>query len=208
MVGIAVTRLARLGPQESAVLGTAGAFSAISALFGGPVIAGVLMMEGAIGFGASTMQILLPGFVAAAVGYLVFIGLGEWGGLHAQALTVPGLPPYTGEHLGDLSLAIAIGVISALLIVAVRRFAKPLAAVHVGSDFATKGDRSDRLCLPADGALQRGPHADVVRTLIDGHHPRLAHIDTPEARKKRRQRTETGTLRCFGRGERRQEGAR
>jgi hypothetical protein len=47
-----------------------------------------------------------------------------------------------------------------------------------------------------------GPQADVVRTLIDGHHSRLAHTDTPEARKKRRHRTETGTLRCFGRGER------
>ena len=127
VVGIAVTRLARLGPRESAVLGTAGAFSAISALFGGPVVGGVLMMEGAIGFGASTIPILLPGFVAAAVGYLVFIGLGDWGGLHAQALTVPGLPPYTGDHVGDLSVAIAVGVISALLVVAVRRLANPLA---------------------------------------------------------------------------------
>lgn len=126
VVGIAVTRLARLGPHESAVLGTAGAFSAISALFGGPVVGGVLMMEGAIGFGASTIPILLPGFVAAAVGYLVFIGFGDWGGLHTQALTVPGLPPYTGDHLGDLSVALAVGVISALLVVAVRQFAHPL----------------------------------------------------------------------------------
>jgi hypothetical protein len=49
-----------------------------------------------------------------------------------------------------------------------------------------------------------GQQADVVRTLLDGRHSRLAHTDTAEARKKRRQRTETGTLRCFGRGERRQ----
>jgi len=127
MVGIAVTRLAGLGAQESAVLGNAGSFSAISALFGGPVIGGVLMMEGAIGFGASTIAILLPGFVAAGVGYLVFIGLGDWGGLHAQAITVPGLPPYTGEHFGDLAVALAVGVLSALLVVGVHRFAYPLA---------------------------------------------------------------------------------
>ncbi len=127
IVGIAATRVVKLGPQESAVLGSAGAFSAISALFGGPVVGGVLMMEGAIGFGASTIPILLPGFVAAAVGYLVFIGLGDWGGLHAQALTVPGLPPYTADHLGDLSVALAVGAASALTVVAVRRFAHLLA---------------------------------------------------------------------------------
>ena len=127
IVGITVTRFARLGPHESAVLGSAGAFSAISALFGGPVVGGVLMMEGAIGFGASTIRILLPGFVAAAVGYLIFIGLGDWGGLHAQALTVPGLPPYTAEHLGDLGVALAVGVTSALTVVVVRRCAHLLA---------------------------------------------------------------------------------
>jgi H+/Cl- antiporter ClcA len=126
VVGIAVTRIAGLGAQESAVLGNAGSFSAISALFGGPVIGGVLMMEGAIGFGKSTIAILLPGFVAAGVGYLVFIGLGDWGGLHAQAITVPGLPPYTGEHFGDLAVALAVGVLSALLVVGVHRFAFPL----------------------------------------------------------------------------------
>ena len=60
------------------------------------------------------------------------------------------------------------------------------------------------LSLQPERAELVGQRADVVRTLLDGHHSRLAHTDTPEARKKRRQRTETGTLRCFGRGERRQ----
>ena len=58
------------------------------------------------------------------------------------------------------------------------------------------------LSLQPEQAELVGQQADVVRTLLDGHHSRLAHTDTPEARKKRRQRTETGTLRCFGRGER------
>jgi hypothetical protein len=35
-------------------------------------------------------------------------------------------------------------------------------------------------------------------------HSNLAHTDTPEAGEKRRQRTETGTVRCFGRAKRRQ----
>lgn len=55
------------------------------------------------------------------------------------------------------------------------------------------------LSLQPERAELVGQRADVVRTLRDGHHSRLAHTDTPEARKKRRQRTDTGTLRCFGR---------
>lgn len=58
------------------------------------------------------------------------------------------------------------------------------------------------LSLQPERAELVGQRADVVRTLLDGRHSRLAHADTAEARKKRRQRTENGTLRCFGRGER------
>lgn len=123
LVGILITRLARLGAQESAILGNAGSFAAISALFGGPIIGGVLMMEGAIGFGAATIRILLPGFVAAAVGYLVFVGFGDWGGLHAQAISFNGLPEYTGVHPGDMILGILVGALTALLVVLVRRYA-------------------------------------------------------------------------------------
>ena len=50
-VGVAVCRVARLGPRDEAVLGTAGSFSAISALFGGPLVAGMLMLEGGLALG-------------------------------------------------------------------------------------------------------------------------------------------------------------
>ena len=123
IVGILITRLARLGAQESSVLGTAGSFAAISALFGGPIVGGVLMMEGAIGFGASAIPILLPGFVAAGVGYIVFVGFGDWGGLDTQSIAFPGLPEYSGVHLGDTGLALLVGVLTALVVVVVRRFA-------------------------------------------------------------------------------------
>ena len=33
--------------------------------------------------GALAIPVLLPGFVAAAVGYLLFVGFGDWGGLSA-----------------------------------------------------------------------------------------------------------------------------
>ena len=123
VVGILITRIARLGAKESAVLGNAGSFAAISALFGGPIVGGVLMMEGAIGFGASTISILLPGFVAAAVGYFIFVGFRNFGGLETQAIAFPDLPEYSGAHPSGLALAIAVGVLAALVLVVVRRLA-------------------------------------------------------------------------------------
>jgi hypothetical protein len=63
------------------------------------------------------------------------------------------------------------------------------------------------LSLQPERAELVGQQADVVRTLLDGHQSCLAHTDTAEARKKRRHRRETGTLRCFGRGERSRDDA-
>jgi chloride channel protein, CIC family len=119
-VAIAVTAFARLGERERTVLGLAGSFSAISALFGGPLVGGVLMVESALGLGAGLIPALLPGFVAAAVGYLIFVGFGDWGGLNAPGLVVPDLPLYEGTHLLDLLVAVGVGVATAIVIAAVR----------------------------------------------------------------------------------------
>ena len=124
VVGLMVTPILRLGKQESSLLAGAGAFSAISALFGGPIVGGVMMVEsGAAGLGASLAPALLPGFVAAATGYVVFIGFGNWGGLGTPGLAEPGLPPYQGTHIYDLILAVIVGVLTAVVITAVRRLA-------------------------------------------------------------------------------------
>lgn len=119
-VGMAVQAFVRLDARENAVLSTAGSFSAISALFGGPIVAGVLMMEGAIGLGAAALPVLLPGFVAAAVGYVIIVGFGDWGGLNVPGLAVPNLPPYEGTHVRDLLLAVVVGVVTAIVVAAVR----------------------------------------------------------------------------------------
>ena len=128
LVALAVTSFARLGERERAVLGTAGSFSAISALFGGPIVGGVMLVEGGVGLGAALIATLLPGFVAAAVGYLIFVGFGDWGGLNAPGLTLPDLPAYDGTHLLDLIAAVAVGVVAALAIAAVKWSATRLAA--------------------------------------------------------------------------------
>jgi len=119
-VGVAVTGFVRLNTRETQVVGSAGSFSAISALFDGPLVAGMLLLETGVGLGAALVPTLLPGLVAAAVGYVIFIGLGSWGGLGTTALSV-GLPPYIGTSVRDLALAVVIGFLAALLMTVVRR---------------------------------------------------------------------------------------
>jgi chloride channel protein, CIC family len=106
------------------LLSSSGSFSAISALFGGPLIAGVLLVEGGIGMGTSLFPVLVPGLVAAATGYLVFVGLGDWGGLGTPGLVVPDLPPYDGTHVSDLVVGLAVGVLAALVAVSVGLLAR------------------------------------------------------------------------------------
>jgi H+/Cl- antiporter ClcA len=123
-VGVAVTLVVRLGDQEKAVISSAGSFSAISALFGGPIVAGMLLVEGGLAMGTTLLPVLLPGFVAAAFGYLIFVGLDNWGGLEAPGLTVPNLPAYDGTHVFDLLVAVVVGLLAAFVVVGVRRLSR------------------------------------------------------------------------------------
>lgn len=123
-VGVTVAPLLKLDSRGRRVVGTAGSFSAISALFGGPLVAAFLLLEGGLAVGTMLVPALLPGLVAAAVGYLLFTGLGDWGGLDEAGLAVPDLPTYEGTHVLDLLLAIVVGVLTALAIAFTRRMAE------------------------------------------------------------------------------------
>lgn len=139
VVAVVLTSFARLDQRESAVLSTSGAFAAVAAVFGGPIVAGVLMVESAAaGLGAAMLPVLLPGFVAAAVGYVIIIGFGDWGGLDVPGIAVPSLPPYEGTHLTDLLLAVVVGIVAAIVVVVVRTLATRVA-----------GDGRERLGMPA-----------------------------------------------------------
>jgi H+/Cl- antiporter ClcA len=128
VVGLVFARLGRVTGRESAILSSAGSFSAMSALFGGPLVAGMLLVEGGLGMGAALLPVLLPGLVAAAVGYVIFVGFGHWGGLNAPGLAVPDLPTYHGTRMVDLLVGLVVGVLTALLVTAVRRLAGPLSS--------------------------------------------------------------------------------
>ena len=127
-VGLAITSVVRSNAREEGVLSMAGTFSAISTLFGGPLVAGVMLTEGGIALGPALIPVLVPGFVAAAVGYLVFLGVGPYTGAPAPGLQIPDLPAYPGTSVPDLMIAIVVGVVTAALIVAINRSASGLAA--------------------------------------------------------------------------------
>jgi chloride channel protein, CIC family len=127
VVGSVITLFTRVGQKAEAVLATAGSFSAISALFGGPIVGGMMLTEGGLAMGAQLMYVLLPGFVAAAIGYVLFVGLGDWGGLSSQSLSVPNLPLYDGTHVYDLIVAVVVGIVTAVIVAAVKRAAGDLA---------------------------------------------------------------------------------
>ena len=156
VVAVVLTSFARLDQRESAVLSTSGAFAAVAAVFGGPIVAGVLMVESAAaGLGAAMLPVLLPGFVAAAVGYVIIIGFGDWGGLDVPGLAVPSLPQYEGTHVTDLLLAVVVGVVAAVIVVVVRTLATRVA-----------GDGRERLGMP--GLLLAGGLAvGVLAVLAD-----------------------------------------
>jgi H+/Cl- antiporter ClcA len=120
VVGTAVVPLFRLDERGTALVSGAGSFSAVSALFGGPIVAGILLLEAGVGLGAAITAALLPGLVAAAVGYVLFVGIGDVGGLPTTGLTLPDMPSYGTTDLRDLLLAVAVGVATALAIAAVR----------------------------------------------------------------------------------------
>jgi H+/Cl- antiporter ClcA len=130
VVGVAASALLRLGEREHAVLGLAGSSSAISALFGGPLPAGVLLVEAGLAKGSALIPILIPGLVSAACGYMIFIGIGDWGGLDATSLTVPGLPAYDGAEVGDLLVAVLVGVGAGLMVVVIHREGRRVAGLR------------------------------------------------------------------------------
>lgn len=154
-VGLAVTHVVDIDPAHHRILAMAGAFAAISALFGGPIAAGILLIEAGIGLGQLLIPLMIPGLVAAAVGYLLFTGFGNWGGLEETTLSVPGLPPYDGVEVGDLLVALVAGVLIALTIQAVfsagRRVATGEERAGMGKLLLAGGLAVGLIALVADG---------------------------------------------------------
>jgi H+/Cl- antiporter ClcA len=101
--------------QARAVLASAGAFAAISTLFGSPILGAFLLME-ASGLGGPMMGlVLVPGLLAAGVGSLIFVGLDAWTGWGTFSLAIPGLPHVGSPTLAEFGWAIVIGLAATLV---------------------------------------------------------------------------------------------
>jgi chloride channel protein, CIC family len=131
-LGAVAVRLIRLDGTPAQLLTFAGAFAAIAALFGGPLVAAFLLFEVTAASGNIPAQqigrALLPGFVAAGTGALVFTGVAGWQGLHQTNLALPSLPPYDSVQLTDLAWCLVMAAVVAVVVVAIRHLAHRIAA--------------------------------------------------------------------------------
>ena len=139
-----LVHLLRLPEEEGRLLILAGAFAAIAALFGGPIVAALMLLELIAKGGAVPARTigsaLLPGFVAAGTGALIFTGVGDWAGLHQQNLALPDLAAYDTVRLTDLGWCVVLAVAVAAVVFIVQRLtyaiasrapARPLASLVV-----------------------------------------------------------------------------
>jgi len=131
-LGAVAVKLIRLEETGAQLLVLSGAFAAIAALFGGPLVAAFLLFEVTAASGKIPSQqigrALLPGFVAAGTGALVFTGVADWSGLHQTSLSLPPLPPYESVRISDLAWCLPMAVIIAAVVVAIRHLAHGIAA--------------------------------------------------------------------------------
>jgi H+/Cl- antiporter ClcA len=134
-LGALAVKLIRLEGTGAQLLVLAGAFAAVAALFGGPLIAAFLLFEVTAASGKIPAQqigrALLPGFVAAGTGAVVFTGVAGWSGLHQTNLALPSLPAYESLRLTDLAWCLLMAVVVSMLVVALRHLAHGIAAQSI-----------------------------------------------------------------------------
>jgi H+/Cl- antiporter ClcA len=102
-------------PAAVAIIATAGSFAAISTLIGSPVVAAFLMLEVA-GLGGTMLAVaLLPGFLAAGLGFLIFVGLDSLTGQGTFSLAIPDLPAFTTPTVAMFAWALVLGLLCPLV---------------------------------------------------------------------------------------------
>ena len=121
-MGVLAVHLVKKDAPATAVsvIGAAGSFAAVSTLLGSPLVGAFLLMEAA-GLGGPLLGVILvPGLLAAGIGFLIFVGLDDWTGYGTFALAIPNLPPFKSLDGAELLWAVGIGLASALLGVCIR----------------------------------------------------------------------------------------
>ena len=97
------------------MIAAAASFAAISTLLISPLAAAFLLME-ASGIGGPMLGVVLvPGLLAAGIGFLIFIGLDNLTGFGTFSLAVPDIPSFGTPTGAEFAWAIGIGIAAAIL---------------------------------------------------------------------------------------------
>lgn len=145
--GAWLTGWAKLPQSGRTLVGVSGSAAAMSTLFGGPLVAGLMILESAAGAGIPIVAVMVPTLSASAIAYTLITGLGTLTGLPMAGLSVPNLPDYGAVLIPDLLFAVVVGALSAVAAVLVRRF---------GGLVAAQEQRIGRLPLLVGGGLAVG----------------------------------------------------
>jgi H+/Cl- antiporter ClcA len=132
--GLVAARALRPGASGGQLLVVAGAFAAISTVFGGPLPSALLLFELVARSGmvpsAALGQALVPGFLASGTAALVFTGVDHWPGVAETVLRLPALPDYPTVRLADVAWCLLVAVVAAVVVAGARRIARQ---VHQGA---------------------------------------------------------------------------
>jgi H+/Cl- antiporter ClcA len=132
--GLVAARALRPGASGGQLLVVAGAFAAISTVFGGPLPSALLLFELVARSGmvpsAALGRALVPGFLASGTAALVFTGVDHWPGVAETVLRLPALPDYPTVRLVDVAWGVLVAVVAAVVAAGARRIARQ---VHQGA---------------------------------------------------------------------------
>jgi H+/Cl- antiporter ClcA len=136
-------------PQVVTVMAASGSFAALSFIFDSPLIAAVILIE-AIGIGGERLRlVLVPGLLAAGIGSIVSLGLGDWTGLSTSdyALGPLSVPDFARPDIADFAWTIPFAVAVAVVVFVIFRVARLLLPLVTSRQF---------LLLPAAGLVVAG----------------------------------------------------
>jgi H+/Cl- antiporter ClcA len=135
-LGTLAARLARLEGPAATAMAAAGAFAAISTIFGGPLTSSLLLFEAVAASqlvpAGMLSRVLVPGLLAAGTGTLLFTGVADWDGVHEIQLSVSGLPVYDNVRIVDLAWALPLAIAVTVGVIAIQQGARRLAATGAG----------------------------------------------------------------------------
>ena len=129
--GLVAARALGPGASGGQLLVVAGAFAAISTVFGGPLPSALLLFELVARSGmvpsAALGSVLLPGFLASGTAALVFTGVDHWPGVAETVLRLPPLPNYPTVRLVDVAWCLLVALVAAVVAAGARAIARKLA---------------------------------------------------------------------------------